>query len=178
MITLSVTKELGAGRLSHNVTLYSRGEPIAVLRAGIAYSRLLMRLIPALAVGEGDILSSREFYNVTPEELSRAEAWSPEEIREIIIREFEEFGGDSAAIIWEPIEESLKSMRTGIGVTIREPEDKAGALFLADMIESPGLLAALIGDAIRARYRESAKARGLPYREDPFTLDWHDIEEA
>ncbi len=178
MITLSITKELGAGRLSHNVTLYSRGEPITLLRAGIDYSRLLMRLIPALAVGEAYILGSREFYNVTPEELARAEARSPEEIREIIIREYEEFGGDSAAIIWEPIEETRKRMRTGIGVTIREPKDKAGALFLADMIESPGLLAALIGDAIRARYRESAKARDLSYREDPFTLDWQSIEEA
>lgn len=177
MITLSVTKELGAGRLSHNVTLYSGGEPIAALRAGIAYSRLLMRLIPALAVGEGDILGSREFYNVTPEELAKAEARSPEGIREIIIREFEEFGGDSRAILWEPIEESRKSMRTGIGVTLREPKDRAAGLFLADMIESPGLFAALIGDAIRARYRESAEARGLSYHEDPFTLDWHDIEE-
>lgn len=177
MITLSVTKELGAGRLSHNVTLYSRGEPIAALRAGIAYSQFLSLIIPALAVGEGDILGSREFYNVTPEELAKAEARSPEEIREIIIREYEEFGGESRAIIWEPIGEAQKSMRAGIGVTIREPKDKAGALFLADMIESPGLFAALIGDAIRARYRESAEARGLSYREDPFTLDWQSIEE-
>lgn len=105
MITLSVTKELGARRLSHKLTLYSRGEPIASIRPGIAYSQFLSGLIPALAVGEGDILGSREFYNVTPEELARAEARSPEEIREIVIREFEEFGGDSAAIIWEPIEE-------------------------------------------------------------------------
>lgn len=105
MITLSVTKELGAGRLSHTLTLYSRGELIASIRPGLAYSQFLSELIPALAVGEGDILGSREFYNVNSEELARAEARSPEEIRRIVIREFEEFGGDSAAIVWDYSEE-------------------------------------------------------------------------
>jgi len=105
MITLSVRKVLREREFSHEVTLYSRGEPIAVLPAGIAYSIFLSRLIPALAVGEADILGSQEFYNVTPKEWARAESRSPEEIREIVIREFEEFGGDSAAIIWESFEE-------------------------------------------------------------------------
>ena len=104
MITLSVRKELGYRGFSNVVRLYSRGELIAVLPAGIAYSVLLSELIEALAIGEGDILGSLEFYNVTREQLARAEALSPEDIREIIIRKFEEFGGDSAAILWAPIE--------------------------------------------------------------------------
>ncbi len=100
MITFSAYKSLGDTGLEHKVTIYSRGDMVAELPAGLDYHRLLRELIPALAIGEGYILGSHEFYNVTPEERAIAEAMGYWEIRGIIIREFEEFGGDSAAIIW------------------------------------------------------------------------------
>lgn len=101
MITLAVTRTLEGDSRSPIIELYSGDDTLAVIPAGLAYQILLARLVPALAIGEGNILGSHVFWNVTAGERDRAKSLSPAEIREIVIREFGNFGGNSAAIMWE-----------------------------------------------------------------------------
>lgn len=98
--SIKVWKEITDRGLDPKVEVIIRGRSMAILPGIWAYEFLTFDLWEQLAIGEASVMGSREFYNVTPEELEKAASLSPAEIREEIRSAYLEAGGEEADILW------------------------------------------------------------------------------